>query len=159
MSDQIEPITYRPNVPARYDSAKGVAQRSANEIGGPKGVAFRLGLKRSRVHQLLAATEPSQMLHAQVRELVKAGARAPVEDLCALAGGAFLPGDAPISSLSQLTSTSLVEHSHFVSCVLLALADGHLSADERCAILRAIDDAVRALIGARQLVEQQDVPA
>jgi len=136
--------------PRRFGSAAEVITRTIYQAGGPKLVAHRLGRSRSTVSSYADPNEPQRMTYAQVRELVRAGALAPVEDLCSLAHGAFMPHAPTDESLSELLAKSACSHGDLVSKAMRATA--RMSAREALEILKAIEDSARLLLQARARV-------
>lgn len=130
----------------RPGSAAHVITRAIYESGGPKMVAHRLGKSRSTVSSYADPNEPSRMTYDQVRELVRAGALAPVEDFCELAHGAFMPIEATDESLLELLAKSAVAHGELLSRAMSAGAD--LSATEKLHLAKALQDAARPLLQA-----------
>jgi hypothetical protein len=152
-----EPSVYRPNVRASYGTAKSVVQRGVQETRlAPKQLAPKLNVSKSRLHQFIGTNEPHEPKFSHVREMVRAGALAPVHDLCALAGGIFMPSKASNESIVVLTAHACTEHAESISKVLLAMADGKWAKDEKSEVLRELDEAIHALVAARVKIEQTE---
>lgn len=140
---------FKPNIPRAYGSAKEVTGRALASAGGVKRLAALLGRSPSVVH---AYTDPKHATHIpydKVRTLTQEGAVAFVEDLCALAGGLFVPGTPSNAPLHDLAGRSSIEVAQFVAELLAATRDARICDRERSILLANIDDALRLLIACR----------
>lgn len=110
-------------------STEDVVNRAYEQMGGVKNVAHHcsvLGENKSKT-QLYAYTDPDerdQITFDLMRRLVMlTGCTAPAEDLAALAGGFFVPGQVDEASLHVLASKSAKEQGEFVSALFEAMHD------------------------------------
>lgn len=138
---------YKP--PAVPGSTAALVARTFLEIGGPKSAAIELGVSKSSVYRYADQDAGRPITYDQVRKLVSGGARAPVFDFAALAGGHFVPGGVPRESLLRLMAMSSREHGELVARVLSALEDRKITPDERAELAFEFDGLVAILVGAR----------
>lgn len=139
---------YRTNKPREYGSDADIVSRSMAELG-PKELAHRIKVSRSRLHQLSDPDHPHPLTARHFLALVKAGARTPVEEVCAAAGGAFMPGAPSNETVPAMAAKSAREHAEFIAELLRAVEDGRITARERLVLIKAIDDEVRTLCAVR----------
>lgn len=125
-----------------YGTPAEIIRRAVDELGGLEEAGLVLGLGHSRV---AVFTDPNAdgdgIPYARVRQLVRAGAKAPVEDLCALAGGSFQPGGAGSACPKAAAARSAKEYGEW----LAAMFSGAPTPDQ----LRELDDVIRALTETR----------
>jgi hypothetical protein len=108
---------------------------------GPKEVASRI---RRRLTQCYAYTDPDSdqaISYEAVCELVKAGARAPVEHICAISGGVFLPGQPTTETTDALVARCAREHGEFIAAFI-----GKAGTIET---IRELDDLIRCAAAVR----------
>ena len=137
---------YQPLKPVKPGTTEAMLRKTYFESAGPAGVAQRMGVKRSQAHAYADPNSPQRIAYDQIRSLVRAGAREPVHDLCALAGGHFVPGDAPGESVSALASRASREHGEAMARVVAALADGKVTAVEAAGIADEVQSQIRTLV-------------
>jgi hypothetical protein len=142
-------LNFQPNKTAKPGSTEAVLRRAYHEAGGPKGVAERIGARRAQVYNYADPDHPSAIRHDQVRALVRAGAREPVHDLCALAGGHFVPAEASAGTAAALAGQGAREHGAFAETLIVALDDGRIEKSEAAALAAQLDDVIRVLVCAR----------
>lgn len=140
---------YRPIKPRVYGADKTAIADGLVEAGGPAALVQRMKRKRSVIHAYADPDHPTHAPFDAVCDLVKAGARAPVLHLCALAGGAFAPGAPASESFSALVSRASTENGAFVGQVLAALGDGRIEPGERSKLLHDLDAEIATLMSAR----------
>jgi len=140
---------FRNNVPRRHGSTEAVISRAVETLGGLKPAAALIQRSVSALHQTTNPNIPHSLGYEHVRKMTQAGADAFVEDLCAIAGGAFLPQAKPNADFASLISTYCGEHGELLARSVAAIADGKVTSIESADLLRDIDDAIRALIAAR----------
>ncbi|WP_406853516.1 hypothetical protein ABEG18_13170 [Alsobacter sp. KACC 23698] len=143
---------FNPVKPRAYFTTKHVISRMFAEIGGPKRVAERIRKKLKQTYNYSDPQHPAEISFAAVCDLVVAGARAPIEHLCTLAGGAFLPSHTTNEGVTVLAGRACVEQAEFVAKLLDATGDGKITAAEALPLLKDLDDAIRTLTCARARV-------
>jgi hypothetical protein len=152
--NQIE--SFRPNVPRVYGSAKEVTSRAISQGGGVARVAHMLGKGRSVTHAYSDPTHPTHIPYDKVRRMTEAKIPAFVEDLCSVAGGAYMPASPTNEALHMFAARGSVEITGFMAGLLTATADQNLGKVEGAALLEQIDAGLRYFIQCRvQLACQQ----
>lgn len=124
-----------------YASVKEVLHRAFHELGGFKRVGDLIRARKSKAYRFTDPNSTADLGFAAVCELVRCGSRAPVEYLCALAGGAFHPGEQSNEDLDSLAVRCLQRNTGFLAAVI-----GKGDPREQ---LREIDDLMRAAGSAR----------
>lgn len=145
-------MSFRALKPREYASTKDVVSRLYDEAGGLKRVAHVLERGLSQAAAYADPAETAQISFDQVRRVTSPAATAAAEDLAALAGGAFVPGELAEGSLTELFARSAEEWGQVVAEVMRAYGDGHLCARDRERIHREVDDVCRALMALRSRV-------
>lgn len=146
---------YRPNKPAKPNTAKYAVRSVIDQMEGPKRVAALLGRQKSIVHAWADPDSAAEMSFSFMCTLAGEGATAGAEYLAECAGGVFMPlksGDEP---LEYVIARSAIEGAEVVSRTLLARADKHLSASEGLQILKEISDQQCSLATARARVLEE----
>lgn len=120
----------------------------------PKRLAHHLGLHESRVrayadHQ--AERTPLWVLEA----LARRGVVEPIQHLAEVAGGVFLPLERRGEGLTHVSARALAEVADFAGGLMLDLADGKLTDEERRLRRVEVADALRSLATAYAALEPQ----
>jgi hypothetical protein len=153
--------TFNPVKPRDPELPKAAIVRLIEQVGGPKEAAVKLGLGLSQVYAVTDPTDQAELSFARVAALTAREATAAAEYLATRAGGAFLPMPAGDTDLGLLTAESILKHGDAAAELVRALKDGRLSDEERGDAVRALDEAIRALVHLRAAVgaSGDDAPA
>lgn len=114
---------FRPNKPRKPGTTKAVVSALFAEVGGTDAVGLIIGLSATRTRACADPAEPDELSFERVRRLTLAsGAHAAAQDLAALAGGVFVPGEAEAEAYELLLAKAEREHGQFVADVLAGKA-------------------------------------
>ena len=140
---------FRPYKPLQPGSPKATIASAMIEVGGPGAVAERMRRKRSVVYAYGDPDHPTHAPFDAVCELVKAGARAPIEFLAGLAGGSFTAAETPQEHFAVLVERAARERGVLDAQTISALADGTIDARERGALADGFGRHIAALNAVR----------
>lgn len=143
---------FNPIKPRQPGTVKAAIAALITEAGGVPLVQVKLGMGTSQVYAYTDPQAADEITFAKVAALTAASCSAAAEYLCALAGGAFLPGAPPEGDIRALTAESVREHGEAIATLLEHMSDGKLSADEARSALPDLDQAVQSLMALRALL-------
>lgn len=153
-------MSFRPHKPRPYATTKDVVARLIGEAGGVKRAAFALDRSETQIYAYTDPQEQHQATYDQVRRLTSPAAVSAAEDLAALAGGMFVPGQASCGrTLLDLSASASEEFGVAIAALMRALADNRVTADERPKVRRELDEVLTVLIATRnRLMSEGDEP-
>lgn len=148
--------TFRPSKPRHPTGTGAVIGSAISSAGGVKQVAARLGKSKTQLYRY-TDEDSSAFTLDQARDLTRAGNLEFVFDLCALAGGGFMPG-MPMgnASLAQLAGKCATGSAEVVADVL-TLPAGPMTRTAAIRLLRELQDIDRisAALKARIMADMQ----
>lgn len=150
---------YKPIKRRDARSPKGVVAQALVEAGGPRKLAGTLQRGRSTLHAYGDPDHPTHAPFDAVCDLVASGATAPVQHLCAVAGGTFTPGRPLPDPFPVLAARASKAHGDLTARIVDALADSTISASERAAILVDLDTEIELLVAARTRLAKDGEPS
>lgn len=135
-------MAFEPMKPRRYGDTKTVVAAAVGQAGGAKAVADFLQRSLSVIYGYTdPQVERSDMSLDQARRMTQyQGVTAFAEDLAALAGGTFVPGDGGAGkSVCEYTLIANRDVTHLVGLLVAALEDGRIDDAERATLLPVVD--------------------
>jgi hypothetical protein len=143
-----------PVKPRRLGTPKAAVSELVAQHGGIEQVMVTLGIGKSDAYAWTDPQSPKEMSFARVAALTSPACTAGVEYLAARAGGLFLPMPSACTPIGSLTADSVRRHGVAAAELIVALADGRLSAEEARGALPELDAACAALALLRSTVAE-----
>jgi hypothetical protein len=139
---------FKPQKRIPEGSTQAVIGQLYKEAGGAKEAGFILGLQASRTYQ--KHEDASLTLDEAARLTMATGSDAAARYLATLAGGRFVPHDAPEGPITILMSQSAEHQAEAVCATLRALNDGTIDKAEAGGICASLDRLIERATAARQ---------
>lgn len=134
-------------------ATKAAVAELFKENGGHRCAIDRFGVSLRRAYLFTEIGSGDDISFRRVAMLTSAKATAGARYLATLAGGFFCPvASVADSPAMRLTAESVREHGEAIATTISALADGKVTPREQAAVVREIDDAIRALASLRGAV-------
>ena len=143
-------MTFKTRARRPYGSPSEIASRAVNEMGGVKRAAFLLSRSPSAVSAWTLESAPTEIPYGAVQAASANGAHAFADDICAIAGGAFVPTFQPTESTETLIAQASEYFGRFISVAVGRSPNFPLHPYLVAQFRDDLDETIRALVAVRK---------
>jgi len=135
-------MSFSQRAPRTYGSPKYVAAKAISQLSGLKTASHLLRRPLSTVSAWTLPSVPNEIPYGAVQLATASGAHAFVNDLCAIAGGAFIPAQEPDADPDRLVASAAEHFGRLISRYMAGSANNNDLRHE-------LDEAISAMAAMR----------